>query len=107
MDLFLKHKTVILRSFGLIMLVVSISLHFWSTPPKKLTQNERAAENVKRMEAKMRSTSVTNESKKNESKFLEHLKKKQKKQLEYMTLLMMLFGVGFVGYSFLVKKEEV
>jgi len=109
MDFFLKHKIVILRTVGAIMLVVGFAAHFWVTPKEVISQNDRAAANVARMEAKARggsSSKPSSPAKKDDSKYLDVLKNTQEKQMEYLTIIAMIFGVAFLGYSFMPKKEE-
>ena len=107
MDFFLKYKTVILRTAGALMLVVGFAVHFWVTPKEGFTKSELAAANVARMEAKVRggSSKSAKSAKKNDSKYLDELKNTQEKQMRYLTIIAMVLGVGFLGYSF-VKKEE-
>ncbi len=106
MEFFLKHKTVILRSLGAMMLVLSFGIHFWATPKKVLTQNDIAAANVARMEAKVNGVSNgVKDAKHEHSKFMDKLKNTQEKQVQYMTIFSMVLGVLFLGYSF-VKKDE-
>ena len=108
MEFFLKHKTVIMRSAGALMLVIGFAIHFWSTPKEGISANERAVANVARMEAKAKgqSSSQSKSSKKSDTKFLDELKGTQAKQLQYLTIIAMILGVGFLGYSFIPKKEE-
>jgi len=108
MEFFRKNSIVILRSLGALMLVVGFIIHFWTVPQKGLSANEKAAANVARMEAKVAgSGSKSQKSTKRESSdFLQELKKTQAQQLEYLTIIAMLLGVGFLGYSFVPKKEE-
>ncbi|MEN8304321.1 MAG: hypothetical protein ABFQ64_09640 [Campylobacterota bacterium] len=108
MEFFLKYKTVIMRSLGALMLVVGFAIHFWATPKEGISANERAAANVARMEAKVKgeSSAQSKSSKKSDSKFLEELKKTQEKQLQYLTIIAMILGVGFLGYSFMPKREK-
>ena len=108
MEFFLKHKIVIFRTAGAIMLVVGFAIHFWTMPQKGLSANERAAANVARMESKMapKGSRSKKSSKKDDSKFLSELKKTQAKQIEYLTIIAMLLGISFLGYSFLPKKTE-
>ena len=108
MEIFLKYKIVILRSLGALMLVIGFAIHFWTTPKEGISANDRAAANVARMEAKVagKSSSESKASKKSDSKFLEELKNTQAKQLQYLTIIAMILGVGFLGYSFMPKKEE-
>ena len=108
MDFFLKHKTVILRALGSFMIIVGLIVHFWSTPKEGLSENERAAARVARMEAKVKgaSSKTSSSSNKSDLDFLEQLKKTQAKQLQYMTIIVMVLGIGSLGYSFLPKKED-
>ena len=98
---------MILRSLGGVMLVFGFALHFWTTPKEGISANDRAAANIARMEAKVagQSSSASKSTKKDDSKFLDKLKNTQEKQMRYLTLLAMIFGAGFIGYTF-VKKEE-
>lgn len=108
MDFFKKHKILILRSAGALMLLVGFVVHFWVTPKEGLTQNEIAAQNVARMEASVRGTSSGSKKqhKPDTSKFLEEFKNTQAKQMQYLTIIAMVFGVGFLGYSFIKKDDE-
>jgi len=104
MELFFKHKIVILRTLGAFLLLVGFAIHFWSMPKKGLSENERAAANVARMEAKVKGSS--NKTKKPKSNFLEKLKKRQEKQMQYLTIFAMILGVGSILYTFIPKKEQ-
>ena len=108
MNFFLQHKTVIMRTLGAIMLVVGFAVHFWLTPQKGLSENDKAAARIARMEAQIKSTgSGTKKSQeKDTSKFMEKMKSTQEKQMQYMTIVAMIFGVGFLGYSFMPKKDK-
>jgi len=106
MEFFIKNKIVILRTLGAMMLIVGFSVHFWTVPKEGLSANAKAAANVARMEARAAGKSGQAASKKSDSKYLEEFKNIQAKQLEYLTIFAMLFGVGFLGYSFMPKKEE-
>ena len=108
MEFFIKHKVLILRSAGGLMLLVGFIVHFWVTPKEGFTQNEIAAANVARMEAKVSggSGSSKTSTKKDDSKFLQELKNTQAKQMQYLTIIAMITGIGFLGYSFIRKKEQ-
>ncbi len=108
MEFFLKHKVVIMRSLGALMLVIGFAIHFWTTPKEGISANDRAAANVERMEAKVagKNSASSKSVKKNNSKFLDELKDTQAKQLQYLTIIAMILGVGFLGYSFMPKKKE-
>ena len=107
MDFFLKHKTVILRTMGALMLVIGFAAHFWVTPKEGFTKAELAAANVARMEAKVKggSSKSGKSAKKNDSKYLDELKNKQEQQVRYLTIIAMILGIGSLGYSF-IKKDE-
>ena len=107
MEFFLKHKIVILRTLGGLMLLVGFALHFWTTPKEGISANERAAANIARMEAKVKGNSPSSgkSTKKDDSNFLDKFKDTQEKQLQYLTILAMIFGVGFLGYSFMPKRD--
>ncbi len=98
-----------MRSLGGVMLVIGFAIHFWATPKEGISANDRAAANVARMEAKVKGQSSTQSksSKKSDAKYLDELKDTQAKQLQYLTIIAMILGVGFLGYSFMPKKEEV
>ena len=106
-EIFLKHKTVIFRSLGAFMLVVGFASYFWTTPKKVLTQNEVAAANVARMEARVsgaQGSAKQNKPQSSSADILKHLKDTQEAQTRYLTILAMIFGVGFLGYSFMPKS---
>jgi hypothetical protein len=106
LEFFLKHKTVILRSLGALMLLVGFVIYFWAIPKEGISENELAAANVARLEAQASGSSSSKASaKKSNPQYLEKLKKTRAKQLRYLVITMMVFGVGFLAYSF-VKKEE-
>jgi len=107
MEFFLKYKTATLRGLGSFMLIVGFVINFWVTPKDGLSENDKAAARVARMEAKIKGTSLkgSKSSKKSDSKFLEELKKTQAKQLQYITIIVMILGAGSLGYSFISKKR--
>ena len=107
-ELFLKHKVLIFRLVGSFMLVVGFMMYFWTIPKEVLTQNEIAALNVQRMEARTSGGSGSSKQTKqnSSSKIIEELKNTQKKQVQYLMIIIMIMGVGFLGYSFIKKKED-
>jgi hypothetical protein len=107
MEFLIKHQTVLLRSVGAILILVSFAAFFWTAPKKGFSENEIAAANVARMEAKIAgSSSATSAQKPDKSPFLETYKQTQEKQMRYMLIVMMIFGVGFLAYSFLKKDKD-
>ena len=106
MEFFLKHKTVILRTLGGLMILIAFVVHFWVTPKEGISEVEMAAANVARMEASVAGHGSSSKAAKQSSlEYLEELKNNQEKQMKYLTILSMVLGVGFFGYSF-IKKEE-
>lgn len=107
MNFFLKHKIVILRSIGAFFLIVGFVVHFWAMPKTvAVSANDVAAANVARMEASVSGHTKSNKkTKPNMSHISKSLMNTQQKQLEYLTIFAMIFGVLFLAYSF-VKKEK-
>ena len=107
-ELFIKYKTVILRTLGVLMLIIGFAVHFWVTPKEGFTQNEIAAANVARMEARAMgdSGSFKKSSKSSSAEILKELKNAQEKQMRYFTIIAMIIGVGFLGYSFIKTKNQ-
>ena len=106
MDFFNQNRVIILRTVGALMLVVGFAVHFWSTPKEGLSANDRAAANVARMEARVSGKGSATSAKQDDGKFLKDLKETQAQQLQYLTIIAMILGVGSLGYSFMPKKEE-
>ena len=106
-EILIKNKIVILRVLGAIMLIIGFSVQFWSTPKEGFTQNEIAARNVARMEANVRGTSSSRASTSSSAKIIKELKNTQKKQMKYLTIIAMILGVGFLGYSFIKPRQDV
>ena len=104
-ELFLKHKVSILRSLGAIMLIVGFASHFWTTPKKVYTKNEIASANVARMEAMVQGRTSGAKAQSSSADILKHLKNTQETQGKYLNIFIMIFGVGFLGYSFIAKKK--
>lgn len=84
---------------GINFLLMALLLLFWSQPKEVLSENEQAAANVARMEAKTKS--VTGASGVNNIMKEHH--ESQKKQLRVFLIIMTLSGAGFLGYGFLKK----
>ncbi len=107
MEYFLKYKIIIFRTVGVLMLVVGFAVHFWVTPKKGISEIDIATANVARMEASVKEGyggSATKQHKSDTSKFVEEFKNTQARQRQYLTILAMILGVGFLGYSF-IKRD--
>ena len=108
MEYFLKHQQTIFRTIGALFLLIGFVIHFWVVPQKGLSKNDRAAANLARMKSSVSggSSSKVGKKKSDTSKFLKELKNTQKKQMEYLTIIIMILGAGSLGYSFIKKKDE-
>ncbi|MDY0233318.1 MAG: hypothetical protein RBS11_04705 [Sulfurimonas sp.] len=109
LNFFKKHKIVLFRAVGTLMILIGFIVHFWLTPKEAYIENELAALNVARMEAMVHGASSSGASKKAQpdaSKYVEELKNFQAKQVQYFTIMSMVFGVGILGYSFVRKREN-
>lgn len=104
MQFILEYQKIILRVVGGLFLVVAIVIHFWSMPKPALSENEKALANLERMQASVAGKSSAKSQKPDASYYLKHLKETQKKQLEYLTILLIVLGVGALGYTF-IKRD--
>jgi len=107
-EIFIKYKVVIIRVLGVLMLVIGFAVHFWSTPKEGFTQNELAARNIARMEARVLGGGGASKkpSESSSAKILQELKNTQAKRMQYLTIIGMGLGIGLLGYSFIGKKED-
>jgi multisubunit Na+/H+ antiporter MnhG subunit len=105
LEYFLEHQKIIFRTLGAIMLMIGFVVHFWFVPHISVSKNEIAAANVARMEASVASKSVK-KAKPSVGSIVKALKATKAKQMEYLTLFAMIFGVLFLAYSFLKREES-
>lgn len=88
------------------MLLIGFVVHFWMTPEEGVSKNDLAAANVARMEAIVSGNgAATSQSKKDASHYVDAIEKTQKEQMRYLTIIVMVLGAGFLGYSFIQKKD--
>jgi len=106
LEFFLKHQQVLLRSIGAFLLLIGFVIHFWVVPHEGVSKNDLAAQRVARMEASVSGvSSSTKPAKADGSHLSEALKSTQAKQMEYLTIIVMLLGGASLGYSFIKKKH--
>lgn len=105
MEFFLKYQKLILRVVGVVMLLIGFVVHFWITPKIVVSKSDIAAANVARMEASV-AGAVTKSTKPDPRTIAKALKATKEKQMEYLTLFSMLFGILFLLYSFFKKEES-
>lgn len=107
MEFFTKHKIIILRLVGVVILLIGFVVHFWSQPQKGVSINEIAAANVARMEASVKGdTKYTTKAKSDMSTFTKSLTTLQQERTRYITIFAMILGILFLGYSFIKKEED-
>jgi len=106
-EIFTKNQTVIFRTLGILMFLIAFSVYFWITPKQGVSENEIAARNVARMEARIggASSASTKAQKPKHTPIMKSYKETQAKQMRYMLILSMIVGVGFLGYSFVKKRS--
>ena len=108
MEFYKENKILILRVAGIAMLLIGFLIQFWVTPKEVLSANDRATANIARMEAKVSGNGASSKSSKSHSssKILDELKNTQAKQMQYLTIIAMIFGIGFLGYSFIKPTSK-
>lgn len=108
MEFFLKNRVVITRTLGALLLVVGFVSFFWATPKMGINENEIAAANIARLEARLAGSSTpAGTQKPDTSKILEKFKETREDQLRYLMILMMIAGVAFLLYSFFKKEKSL
>lgn len=107
LEILLQYKKPLIRVVGSLLLLIGFVIHFWATPKDGLSEVEIAAANVARMEASVsgRSTSAQSQST-SASPFLEEFKSTREKQMQYLTIIAMILGAGFLVYSFFQKEKD-
>ena len=107
MEIYLKYKEVILRTLGVLLLLIGTMMYFFVTPSKTgVSQNDKAAARVARMEASVAGKSKAEKPKSSSEHVMHALKSQQEQQVKYFTILVILLGAASLGYSFIKKKEE-
>ena len=108
MNEFIKqHQKKLSMGLGILLLVVSVAMLFWDNKNGVSEEEAKTAANVARMEARAQARMSGQPLSKEEKKpyFMQKYKEKQEKQLRYALILMIITGVGFVGYGYFRKEE--
>lgn len=103
-EFFNKYQTMIFRVGGSIILVIAFVSYFWTTPKEGLSQNKIAAANVARMEARVASGSKIKKTQPSSAEIMQAYKDTQAAQQKYALIVLMIIGLGSLGYSFVKKK---
>ena len=96
------------RFVGAFLLLVGLGAFFWvnNSGSGVSVAEQRAAKRVARMEARVSgSSSATVSQEKVKTNYSEVYSDRSKEQIKFMLIVMMLLGLGSLGYSF-VKKEN-
>ncbi len=101
---YLSHKKLAYKLMGANFLLMALVLLFWSAPKEGMSENERAAANVARMEARIQGQGST--SQENKVNLLNRHMDKQQAQLRIVLVIMVIVGVGFLAYGVLKKEEN-
>jgi Na+/H+ antiporter NhaC len=95
-----KNQKLAFKVTGVNFLLMALVLLFWSQPKMVLSENEKAAANVARMEAKAKGNSAPSST----GNIMQEHHQSQKKQLRIFLIIMTISGAVLLGYGFL-KKE--
>lgn len=95
-----KNQKLAFKITGANFLLMALVLLFWSQPKAGLSENEKAAANVARMEAKAKGSTAPSVT----GNIMQEHHENQKKQLRIFLIIMTISGAAFLGYGFL-KKE--
>ena len=104
-ELIKKNQKILARFFGILLMLLSLSLIFWNNQRTQVvTEAMRAQANVERMEAHVKTKTTGSKKASSTADILKELKQKQKDQLQVLLIVMTLFGMAFSGYGF-IKKD--
>ncbi len=99
-----ENKRLASKIMGVNFLVMALVLLFWSQPKEGMSENEKAAANVARMEAKASGNSQEKASQ--PPSFMKDYKQTQKTQLRVFLILMVISGAGFLAYGYVNKEDS-
>jgi len=98
-----QNKKLAMKITGVNFLLMALVLLFWSQPQAVMSENEMAAANLERMASKASGKSRKPAS--NAQNFKQAQAAHQEEQVRIFMIMMVLFGVGFLGYGFMQKEE--
>lgn len=105
LEFIIKHKIILSRTIGIVLLVVGIAALFWAKPDTALTENEIAEANIARMEASLPQNIASSKKQSQTPSFMKAYKEKQKEHIRYLVVALIVCGIAFIGYSFIRKRE--
>ena len=103
-----RYQKALSLGMGALLIVMAAAMLFWMNTGEGVSDEERiAAANVARMEARMASQRGGGyQAPQSQVDFMQSHQEKQKAQLRYMVIAMLIGGVGFLGYGVLKKNEK-
>ncbi len=100
-----KNQKLAAKITGINFLLMTLLMLFWSQPKEGMSEEERAAANVARMEARVEGSS--GKSSPSNLNLMKKHQETQKAQLRVTLILMSLCGFGFLIYGFLKKDDSL
>ena len=102
-----EYQKVLSLGMGALLIVVAATMLFWMNTGEGVSEEERiAAANVARMEARMAAQRNGGQAPRSQVDFMQSRQEKQKEQLRYMVIAMLIGGIGFLGFGLLKKNEK-
>ncbi len=104
---FYVNQIMVSRFTGALLLVVGLGAFFWANSNESgvSVAEQRAAERVARMEARVSGASSAGVSEQeSKANYRDVYSEHSKEQMKLMLIMIMLLGVGSLGYSFIKKK---
>ncbi len=105
---FYENHIVVTRLIGVLLLLGATVLFFWGNPTSSgmSIEEQRAAERVARMEARVQSVAA-HAAKAPKVDYAKAYSEHTKTQTRLMLIMMMLLGALFLGYSFIKKRKSL
>ena len=101
-----KHQQKLSMGIGIMMLLIGTAMLFWDNRGNAVSDEERiAAERVARYEARMQAQ-MTGTVEPEKPLFSTKFQERQEEQLRYAVILLIIGGIGFMGYSFYRRMKE-
>ena len=99
-----RNQSLAFKITGANFLVMAFVLLFWSQPKVGMSENEKAAANVARMEGRSGGTDEIKQMNAEKSaNFMKEYQENQKANLRIVLIIMAALGTGFLAYGFIKK----
>ncbi|MEA3521495.1 MAG: hypothetical protein U9R50_00830 [Campylobacterota bacterium] len=98
----IKHQRLFSLGMGSLLLIIALGLFFW-TNESALSKEERLAQaNIARMQARTEGANHTQSV--HASATLDTFYEGRDKQMQYLLIIMIIGGIGFLGFGFFKKS---